>query len=176
MEVWAPTQSPDATQQVVGQVALGLTDQQMSDERFREKARQAATVHVTMMGGAFGRKLYPDFVIEAAILAKQKPGVPIRVQWTREDHLKFSYYNASSSQYLKAALDTDGHTTALLQRSAFPSLLGTFFLNVSTPGLGAPGVRVIFRSRCVLRRPLPIRLELRVPGKALRTCHTTCRT
>jgi len=137
MEVWAPTQSPDATQLAVGQVALGLTDEQMSDESLREKAKEAATVHVTLIGGAFGRKLYPDFVIEASILAKQKPGVPIRVQWTREDDLKFSYYNAASSQYLKAALDADGHTTALLQRSAFPSLLGTFFSNSSTPGLTA---------------------------------------
>ena len=137
MEVWAPTQSPDATQQLVGQVALGLTDEQMSDETLKGKAREAATVHVTLMGGAFGRKLYPDFVIEAAILAKQKLGVPIRVQWTREDDLKFSYYNAASSQYLKAALDSDGRPTALLQRSAFPSLFGTFFLNSSTPGLSA---------------------------------------
>jgi isoquinoline 1-oxidoreductase subunit beta len=63
--------------------------------------------------------------------------VPIRVQWTREDDMKFSYYNAASSQYLKGALDADGHTTALLQRSAFPSLFGTFFPNPSTPGLSA---------------------------------------
>jgi isoquinoline 1-oxidoreductase beta subunit len=135
MEVWTPTQNPDGAQQAAGQVALGLTDEQMADEAFREKARQAATVHVTMVGGGFGRKSKPDYVAEAAILAKQMPGVPIRVQWTREDDVKFSYYNAASSQYLKASLGSDGRPTALLQRSALTSFFGTLFPNYSTPDL-----------------------------------------
>ena len=59
------------------------------------------------------------------------PGVPIRVQWTREDDLMFSYYNAVSHQFLKAALDADGHPTALLQRSAFTSVLATLFVIVA---------------------------------------------
>jgi isoquinoline 1-oxidoreductase beta subunit len=147
MEVWAPTQSPDITQQMAGQIALGLSDAQMTDEAFKEKARQAATVHVTMVGGGFGRKLYPDFVIEAAILARQMRGVPIRVQWTREDDIRFSYYNAPSAQYLKAALDAEGHTTALLQCSSFPSLFGTFFPNSSTPGLSAAEIEASQRTR-----------------------------
>jgi isoquinoline 1-oxidoreductase beta subunit len=89
-----------------------------------------------MLGGGFGRKSKPDYIVEAAMLAKQNPGVPIRVQWTREDDIKFSYYNAVSSQYLKAAIGGDGHPTALLQRSAFTSFFGTIFPNESTPGAG----------------------------------------
>jgi isoquinoline 1-oxidoreductase subunit beta len=137
MEVWTPTQNPDGAQQAAGQVALGLTDAQMADDAFKEKAREAATVHVTMVGGGFGRKSKPDYVAEAAILAKQMPGVPIRVQWTREDDVKFSYYNAASSQYLKASLGADKLPTALLQRSSLTSFFGTLFPNSDTPDLTA---------------------------------------
>lgn len=135
MEVWTSTQNPDGAQQLAGQVALGLTDEQMLDDAFKEKARGAATVHLTMIGGGFGRKSKPDYVAEAAILAKQMPGVPIRVQWTREDDVKFSYYNAASSQYLKASLGANKLPTALLQRSALTSFFGTLFPNYSTPDL-----------------------------------------
>jgi isoquinoline 1-oxidoreductase beta subunit len=135
MEVWAPTQNPDGAQQIAGQVALGLTDAQMVEDAFKDKAREAATVHVTMLGGGFGRKSKPDYIAEAAILAKQMSGIPIRVQWTREDDVKFSYYNAASSQYLKASLGADKLPTALLQRSALTSFFGTLMPNYSTPDL-----------------------------------------
>jgi isoquinoline 1-oxidoreductase beta subunit len=140
MEVWTSTQNPDGAQQAAGQVALGLTDEQMVSDEFKEKARGAATVHMTMVGGGFGRKSKPDYIAEAAMLAKQMPGVPIRVQWTREDDVKFSYYNAASTQYLKASLGADKLPTALLQRSALTSFFGTLFPNYSTPGLSAPEI------------------------------------
>jgi isoquinoline 1-oxidoreductase beta subunit len=132
MEVWAATQSPDYAQQVAGQVALGNLPSLPAGDEDVEKARKAATVHMTMVGGGFGRKSKPDYIAEAAILAKQMPGVPIRVQWTREDDIKFSYYNAVSSQHLKAALGADGRPTALLQRSAFTSFFATLFPNSDT--------------------------------------------
>jgi len=135
MEVWAPTQAPDYAQIWSGQVALGIDPCGMTDEACNEKARQASTVHVTMLGGGFGRKSKPDYIVEAAMLAKQMPGVPIRVQWTREDDVKFSYYNAASSQYLKASLGADNLPTALLQRSALTSFFGTLIPNYSTPDL-----------------------------------------
>jgi isoquinoline 1-oxidoreductase beta subunit len=135
MEVWAATQSPDYAQQVAGQVALGNPPSLPIGDENVEKARQAATVHMTMVGGGFGRKSKPDYIAEAALLAKQMPGVPIRVQWTREDDVKFSYYNAASSQYLKATLGADGRPTALLQRSALTSFFATLFPNSDTPGL-----------------------------------------
>jgi len=137
MEVWAATQSPDYAQQIAGQVALGNPPSLPNGEENVEKARQAATVHMTMVGGGFGRKSKPDYIAEAAMLAKQMPGVPIRVQWTREDDVKFSYYNAASSQHLRAALGADGRPTALRQRSAFTSFFATLFPNSDTPDLSA---------------------------------------
>src|SRR5207237_2244652 len=51
------------------------------------------TSHVTLLGGAFGRKSKADFVAEAAYLAREAKA-PVRVQWTREDDLRHDYYNA----------------------------------------------------------------------------------
>jgi isoquinoline 1-oxidoreductase beta subunit len=93
----------------------------------KKAIRDKVKVHVTLLGGGFGRKSNPDYAIEAAFLAKQYPGVPIRVQWTREDDIKFSFYNAASGQHYEAALDADGHPTAFLQRSAFTSFFATLF-------------------------------------------------
>ncbi len=93
----------------------------------KKEIRDKVKVHVTLLGGGFGRKSKPDYAVEAAFLAKQNPGVPIRVQWTREDDLQFSYFHAVSHQHLKAALDGDGKATAWLQRSAFPSFFATLF-------------------------------------------------
>ena len=93
----------------------------------KARVRDAVKVHVTLLGGGFGRKSKPDYAIEAAALAQQFPGVPIRVQWTREDDIQFSYFHVVSNQHMKAALDGDGHTTAWLQRSAFPSFFATLF-------------------------------------------------
>jgi len=138
MEVWAPTQNPDAAQQWAGQVALGVISPCLpNDEECQRKLRAAATLHMTLLGGGFGRKSKPDYIVEACMLAKKIPGVPIRVQWTREDDVKFSYYNAASSQHYEAALGPDGRPTAFLQRSALTSFFGTLFQNSDTPGLSA---------------------------------------
>src|SRR5262249_27631797 len=62
MEVWCPTQNPDGAQQMAGQVALGTSDKEMTSDAGKDKARGAATVHVTFLGGGFGRKSKPDYV------------------------------------------------------------------------------------------------------------------
>ena len=93
----------------------------------KKEVRDKVKVHVPMLGGGFGRKSKPDYALEAAFLARQNPGVPIRVQWTREDDIQFSYFHAVSHQHLKAGLDGAGKATAWLQRSAFPSFFASLF-------------------------------------------------
>jgi|ERR1041385_935767 isoquinoline 1-oxidoreductase beta subunit len=105
-------------------------------DALKKKIRQRVRVHVPLLGGSFGRKLSSDYALEAAFLAQQFPGIPIRVQWTREDDLQFSYYGAVSHQYLKATLDADGHATGLLQRSAFTSIYTTFYPPTSLSASG----------------------------------------
>lgn len=127
LEVWAPTQNPDSAQQLAGRIAFDVPHEKWEDPATKSDIRKKVTLHLPLLGGGFGRKSKPDYVGEAAFLAKQRPGVPIRVQWTREDDIQFSYYNAVSHQYLRAGLGSDGLPSAFLQRSAFSSIFGTLF-------------------------------------------------
>jgi isoquinoline 1-oxidoreductase subunit beta len=69
-----------------------------------------------------------DFAAEAAYLSKAA-GRPVKVTWSREDDIKFDYYNAVAAMYMKAALGKDGKPTAWLQRSAFPPITSIFKLD-----------------------------------------------
>lgn len=123
---------------------LGVNEKtlfEMRDE-MKKTIRDKVKVHVTLLGGGFGRKSNPDYAIEAAFLAKQYPGVPIRVQWKREDDVKFSFYNSAAGLYYKAALDAGGHPTAFLERSAFTSFFATLFPPPSP--LNPPAVNDLF--------------------------------
>jgi isoquinoline 1-oxidoreductase subunit beta len=111
VEVWAPTQNPQGAQEAIAN-AVGLK-------------KEDVTVNVTLLGGAFGRKSFPDFAVEAAVLSK-KTGKPVKVVWSREDDIKFDTYHSVSAMYLKAALGTDGKPTAWLQRSVFPPIASSF--------------------------------------------------
>lgn len=110
-EVWAPTQSPQSAREEV--VAyLGTTADKV-------------TVNVTFLGGGFGRKSKPDYIVEAAMISKAI-NAPVQVVWSREDDIKHGYYHTVSSQYMKASLDSNGNVTGWLHRSAFPSIMSTF--------------------------------------------------
>ena len=114
MTAWAPTQNPQAVQDIVA-TELGIT-------------KENVICHVTLLGGGFGRKSKPDYVAEAAVLAK-KLGRPVKVVWTREDDIKFDYYNAVAAMYMRAALGADGKPSAWLQRSVFPPITSIFDVN-----------------------------------------------
>src|SRR5207253_9756903 len=73
-------------------------------------------VNVRLLGGGFGRKSKPDYAIEAALLAKQFPGTPIRVQWTREDDIQFSVVEAELDVVLARPLHADGRAWELLRQ------------------------------------------------------------
>ncbi|HXM69130.1 MAG TPA: molybdopterin cofactor-binding domain-containing protein [Candidatus Acidoferrum sp.] len=111
---WAPTQNPQAAQAIISQ-ELGIP-------------KENVICHVTLLGGGFGRKSKPDYVAEAAVLSK-KLGKPVKVVWSREDDIKFDYYNAVAAMYLKASLDSKGKPTAWLQRSVFPPIPSIYDVN-----------------------------------------------
>src|ERR1700704_6474063 len=126
VEVWAATQNPQGARDAIAE-AVGLK-------------KEDVTVHVTLLGGAFGRKSFPDFAVEAAVLS-QKTGKPVKVVWSREDDIKFDVYHSVAAMYMKAALGPDGKPTAWLQRTVFPPIGSTFdaSANYSEPnelGLG----------------------------------------
>ncbi len=109
--IWTCTQNPQAVQDIVAE-QLNIP-------------REHVSCHVTLLGGAFGRKAKPDYVAEAAVLSK-KTNRPVKVVWSREDDIKFDYYHTASAMYMKAALDANGKAAAWLQRSVFPPIGSTF--------------------------------------------------
>lgn len=118
-DIWACTQNPQSAQDTVA-ATLGLEKDQV-------------TVNVTLLGGGFGRKSKPDFIAEAAWLARET-GRPVKVTWSREDDLRHGYFHSVSAQLFKAGMDEEGNTTQWLHRTAFPSIMSTFAPDVTTPG------------------------------------------
>ena len=112
VEVWGGFQSPQGTRDNVAK-RLGVS----ADD---------VTVHVTLLGGGFGRRSKPDFALEAASLSKAMDGKPVKVTWTREDDLHNSYYHTVSVEHLEAAVDAQGKPVAWLHRSVAPTIISTF--------------------------------------------------
>ena len=117
-EVWAATQDPQTARATVAET-LGIEKEQV-------------TMNVTLLGGGFGRKSKPDFIAEAAWLARES-GRPVMVAWSREDDIRHGYFHSVSAQYFRAGMDQDGTTQSWLQRSSFPSIFSTFAPDVNGP-------------------------------------------
>ncbi|MDJ0653858.1 MAG: molybdopterin-dependent oxidoreductase [Xanthomonadales bacterium] len=121
IEIWACTQTPQATRGTVAAV-LGLEPDNV-------------TVNVTLLGGAFGRKSKPDFSVEAALLAREAKR-PVQVVWSREDDTRNGYYHSVSAQRVEGALDADGNTVAWHHRTTFPTISSTFSPTANSPSSG----------------------------------------
>ena len=104
-EVWSATQGPQWTaREVAGALGIPLEN---------------VAVHVTLVGGGFGRKSKPDYAVEAALLAREA-GRPVKVLFTREDEIRHGFYRAESYQVLRATLDADGVPTGWLPSQRVP--------------------------------------------------------
>jgi isoquinoline 1-oxidoreductase beta subunit len=110
-EIWAPVQSPGGTREDVAKT-LGI-------------AEDNVTVNVTLLGGGFGRKSKCDFALEAALLSKEL-GVPVKVQWTREDDVHHDFLHTVSVERIEAGLDANNKVIAWRHRSVAPSIGSTF--------------------------------------------------
>ncbi len=96
-EIWAGTQHPNRAQEEAAKT-LGL-------------APSDVTVHVTLLGGGFGRKSQPDFVLDA-VESSRAAGAPVRVVWTRPDDMRHDAYHSACLNRLRAGLDASGAPTA----------------------------------------------------------------
>lgn len=111
LEIWAPVQSPYGTRTDVAKT-LG-----MSDNNVR--------VNVTLLGGGFGRKSKCDFVIEAALIAREI-GAPVKLQWTREDDIRHGFNATTSVERLEAAIDENDKVIGWRHRSVSPTIVSLF--------------------------------------------------
>jgi isoquinoline 1-oxidoreductase beta subunit len=106
-ELWAPTQIPAAAADAVAS-ALGIP---------RERVR----VHVTFIGGGFGRRLIQDYAVEAALISREA-GAPVQVVWSREDDIRHDFYRPAACHVLQAGLDTQGQLISWRHRGSSPSI------------------------------------------------------
>jgi isoquinoline 1-oxidoreductase beta subunit len=123
-QISAPTQNPQGARDTVAQ-ALGM---EVKDVH----------VDVTLLGGGFGRKSKPDFIVEAALLAKETQR-PVKVVWTREDDIRHDYFHTVAAQHLEGGLDGSGRVTGWLHRTVLPTIGSTFAPNQVYQGEGELG-------------------------------------
>ena len=104
VEVWAPTQAPGMARALAARVA-GV-------------AEDKVTVHVTYLGGGFGRRLDIDFVGQAVRIAMETGGRPVQLVWPREEDITHDFYRPAGVAVMQASLDTQGGVTGLRITSA----------------------------------------------------------
>jgi isoquinoline 1-oxidoreductase beta subunit len=110
VEVWAPTQSAEATL-VAAASAAGVPASKV-------------LVHPVMLGGGFGRRgLMQDFVTQAVLIAKEV-GRPVQLIWSREEDIRHDFYRPLVLARLAAGLGADGMPVAWTVRLAGQSLIG----------------------------------------------------
>src|SRR6195256_2779569 len=82
-------------------------------------------VHKQMLGGGFGRRGQTDYVRQAVSIAKQMPGTPIKLLWSREEDMEHGTYHPVTQCKLTGAFDADNNLTALQIRISGQSILFT---------------------------------------------------
>ena len=107
VEVWGPVQSVTACQEAVAEAVGCRVDD--------------VAVHVTFLGGSFGRKIVPDFVVQA-VHASKAVGRPVKLIRSREEDMQHDVYRPNAGGLLRAVLDEHGYPLAIQARVAGQSL------------------------------------------------------
>jgi isoquinoline 1-oxidoreductase beta subunit len=108
-EVWAATQDGDAALAAVAE-ASGLPPEKCD-------------VNKMPLGGGFGRRTTHDWLHQAIAIAKQIPGTPIKLIWTREEDMTQGRYHPTTQCKLVGAFDANNELTSLHMRIAGQSIL-----------------------------------------------------
>lgn len=104
VELWVPTQVPQMCRAAAAQVA-GVPLEQVD-------------VHVTLLGGGFGRRLEVDYAAQAVRVAMDCGGVPVQLIWPREEDTAHDFYRPMHVARLRASVDSAGQLQSLSIKSA----------------------------------------------------------
>jgi isoquinoline 1-oxidoreductase beta subunit len=104
VSVWAPTQVPEMARAIAAKVA-GVDAKDV-------------TLHVTLLGGGFGRRLEVDYVAQAVRVAMACDGKPVQLVWSREEDMTHDFYRPMHVAALRASVDTKGVVSSLRIKSA----------------------------------------------------------
>ncbi|MFZ0424479.1 MAG: molybdopterin cofactor-binding domain-containing protein [Xanthobacteraceae bacterium] len=132
-DVWCSTQNGEAALAVAAE-ASGLPVAQCD-------------VHKTFLGGGFGRRGQSDYVRQVVTIAKEMPGTPVKLLWSREEDMTHCFYHPITQCKMRAGFDANKNLIALHMRISGQSILATVFPSrmvngmdpVTFQGLGAKG-------------------------------------
>jgi isoquinoline 1-oxidoreductase beta subunit len=110
-EVWCGTQNGEAALAAVAE-ASGLPTGKCD-------------VHKMLLGGGFGRRGRADYVRQAVLIAKEMPGTPIKMIWSREEDMTHGTYHPTTMCKLVGGLDAQGNLVGLHVRISGQSILAT---------------------------------------------------
>ena len=110
-EVWCPTQNGDAALAAVIE-ASGLP-------------APKCEVHKVTLGGGFGRRGFTDFIRQGVAIAKQMPGTPVKLLWSREEDMTHGRYHPVTQAKMVGGFDANGNLTAFLMRISGQSILAS---------------------------------------------------
>ena len=118
VEVWAPTQVPQFARAIAAQVAgVDIDD---------------VTLHVTLLGGGFGRRLEVDYVGQAVRVAMDCGGRAVQLAWSREEDTAHDFYRPMHAANLRAAVDALGNVSSLTIKSAGDAISPRWFERCAT--------------------------------------------
>jgi isoquinoline 1-oxidoreductase beta subunit len=98
LTIWAPSQMPQPGRDSITKL-FGIPAENI-------------TIHITRMGGGFGRRLQNDYMIQVTAIAKQLPGTPIQLLFSREDDIRRDFYRSAGWHSFEAGLDDKGKLVA----------------------------------------------------------------
>ena len=110
-EVWCPTQNGDAALAAVIE-ASGLP-------------AANCDVHKVPLGGGFGRRTFTDYIRQAVAIAKEMPGTPVKLLWSREEDMTHGHYHPVTQAKLIGGFDGNGTLIALHMRISGQSILAS---------------------------------------------------
>lgn len=123
VDVWAPTQVPDMARAEAARVAGVSVD--------------AVNLHVTFLGGGFGRRLEVDYVGQAVRIALETNGRPVQLLWPREEDTMHDFYRPAAAAVMQASIDSEGAVSGLSITSA-GDMITPRWIERGLPALAGP--------------------------------------